>query len=552
MSGFEVVGVVLGGIPLIISALEHYADGVTTIKHMIEFENTFLDSQSRLLLSLAIFQQSCRELVQDLPDSQVRDLMDLRNGWDDPELKIILARKLGKDFEVYRMSVKLLNKRIGLLRKKLKLREDLTAPFIVGGVVDEKLRKDFFKSSWSRIRGGFQAEKHKQLVNEIRDDVDQLCTFTKGAMDIEDLSHERSASAISSYWLGMRSHTHGLYNALRSIWSHNCSSHTHLARLALDLPNDLEDERDTPRFSLYFSLAEKTSTQTSLPGGSRNFTVLSFQSPVPSTSPNVVSKSPNAKKKTQFNLPTSPTHGRRKTKMACTSQIKIENLCTTIGKICQPGSCCGFLSGQDWHYHIHDAVDQKVKGLTPLPHILHCQDSTRTTTRQKRTLALALASGVLQLYNTPWLRDRWTADDIYVDTTAHQLYVVKTFDPTAVDQQHISTSDDELLVKNRTLFALGVALLELTYGAPLSTLQTPEDLNDAFTQYRAATRLTKKMQADELPRFASAVGKCIYPTAEGCDFSFGNEAFRRRFFEEVVLPLKEDYEELFPKSSRTN
>jgi hypothetical protein len=28
MTGFEVVGVVLGSIPLLISALEHYSDGV--------------------------------------------------------------------------------------------------------------------------------------------------------------------------------------------------------------------------------------------------------------------------------------------------------------------------------------------------------------------------------------------------------------------------------------------------------------------------------------------------------------------------------------------
>jgi hypothetical protein len=83
-----------------------------------------------------------------------------------------------------------------------------------------------------------------------------------------------------------------------------------------------------------------------------------------------------------------------------------------------------------------------------------------------------------------------------------------------------------------------VALVELTYGAPLAMLQLPEDLNDSFTQYRVATRLTKKIQDDELPRFASAVGKCIYPIAEGCDFSFTNEGCRRRFFEDVILPLK--------------
>lgn len=53
--------------------------------------------------------------------------------------------------------------------------------------------------------------------------------------------------------------------------------------------------------------------------------------------------------------------------------------------------------------------------------------------------------------------------------------------------------DDQVSVKNRTLFALTVALLELTYGAPLSARQTAEDCNDIFTQYRLASRLTAKI-----------------------------------------------------------
>lgn len=33
MSGFEVVGLILGSVPLLISALEHYSDGVSNWKH---------------------------------------------------------------------------------------------------------------------------------------------------------------------------------------------------------------------------------------------------------------------------------------------------------------------------------------------------------------------------------------------------------------------------------------------------------------------------------------------------------------------------------------
>lgn len=145
-------------------------------------------------------------------------------------------------------------------------------------------------------------------------------------------------------------------------------------------------------------------------------------------------------------------------------------------------------------------------------------------------------------------------DDIYVecDKDNDHIYIMRTFDLAAGTQQQAPASpvDDQLVVKNRTLFALAVALLELTYGAPLSAHQTAEDLNGTFPHYRVAHRLAKKVQGDELPRFASVVCKCMFPTPRGgCDFSFANEDFRRAFFHDVVLPLKEDYEELFARKS---
>lgn len=101
------------------------------------------------------------------------------------------------------------------------------------------------------------------------------------------------------------------------------------------------------------------------------------------------------------------------------------------------------------------------------------------------------------------------------------------------------------MIKNRTLFSLGVALLELNFGAPLSELRSSEDLDDAFSYYRTAIRLTEQVVKNELPRFASVVRECIHPTPEGATFSFENEGFRTRFFTEVISPLIEECEELY-------
>jgi hypothetical protein len=96
------------------------------MRSMKEYENVFLDSQTRLLLSIVMFRRSCRDLVQGLPDTKIRELVDLRMGWDDKELREKLEWRLQGDFGIYMISVRQLNKRIDLLRRKLKLREDLT------------------------------------------------------------------------------------------------------------------------------------------------------------------------------------------------------------------------------------------------------------------------------------------------------------------------------------------------------------------------------------------------------------------------------------------
>ena len=105
---------------------------VTTVKNMREYENVFLDSHSHLVLSIATFRQSCRELLQALPDDRIRELVNTREGWEKEDVNEILRRRLGEDYAVYRVSVKQLNKRIDLLRRKLKLRTDLTVFLSLG------------------------------------------------------------------------------------------------------------------------------------------------------------------------------------------------------------------------------------------------------------------------------------------------------------------------------------------------------------------------------------------------------------------------------------
>lgn len=77
MSGFEVVGVVLGAVPLVISALENYAEGVRTIKRFFGWESQL----TQLILSLRIqhtkFKLNLQKLLRAAaPDYNIRDIPD--------------------------------------------------------------------------------------------------------------------------------------------------------------------------------------------------------------------------------------------------------------------------------------------------------------------------------------------------------------------------------------------------------------------------------------------------------------------------------------------
>ena len=123
MSGFEVVGVVLGVIPLLISGLEHYADGIRTMKTMWNYEAIVDHLVIEFTLSQSNFRHSCQNLlVPILPDVEAANLLE--GGvpqWENPMLDKRLREHLGSDYEVYTRAVKHLKEIIDHFIKKLGL-----------------------------------------------------------------------------------------------------------------------------------------------------------------------------------------------------------------------------------------------------------------------------------------------------------------------------------------------------------------------------------------------------------------------------------------------
>jgi len=153
------------------------------------------------------------------------------------------------------------------------------------------------------------------------------------------------------------------------------------------------------------------------------------------------------------------------------------------------------------------------------------------------------------LYNTPWLPEHWSLDDVYMDPSdPTRLYRKQVYTKPGCGKPQPAPRDSESVdvVDNESIFCLAIALLELTFGAPLTNFHDSiarQQSGDRLARLITAKRLTKAIRKHEEERFASVVIKCMNPPSSSpteYDFSFENEAFRRQFIKDVLVPLYQD------------
>jgi hypothetical protein len=109
------------------------------------------------------------------------------------------------------------------------------------------------------------------------------------------------------------------------------------------------------------------------------------------------------------------------------------------------------------------------------------------------------------------------------------------------------------IVRTQPLYALGVALIELWYGKPISELHQDNDgphntsipQVDLMTEWNSADRLVDELYNEAGGKYSDAVRRCIR-----CDFdsrasSLGDVRFQRDVYQGVVAQLKENYEFMF-------
>ena len=240
---------------------------------------------------------------------------------------------------------------------------------------------------------------------------------------------------------------------------------------------------------------------------------------------------------------------------------KIDSLCQALAP--QNEHCLGYLNPSERHaltvYCAQDgtsrlnrrAVSSFKELMAPRPRsdgLPLTRGNLPLSWAERLEIALTVASSILQLQQTLWLRDDWTKEDLSLgkdckDKTKQYVLVFKAFPATEFTD---STRAAKVfgLPRNKTLFALDVFLIDLCQGEAFESLRSPQDPLDAnghtniLTDLSAADRLTKHIYGEVGDRYGDVVRRCIH-----CDFNqrsvnLEDDDFQHAVYEGVIMPLQ--------------
>lgn len=124
MSGLEITGVVLGALPLIISALEHYAEGVNIGKRYFRYKTKLRSLILQISTERGIFVNTVEQVLTGIvrTEHMAEFLNNVDGGiWKSKHIEAQLGSRLGSVYEVYMDNVKGMKLAIETMMDKLAL-----------------------------------------------------------------------------------------------------------------------------------------------------------------------------------------------------------------------------------------------------------------------------------------------------------------------------------------------------------------------------------------------------------------------------------------------
>lgn len=267
-------------------------------------------------------------------------------------------------------------------------------------------------------------------------------------------------------------------------------------------------------------------------------------------------------------LPAKPTWLPTMTEPPHTRMGPIADICTAVSNHGGFRQGIGFLTDESVAQHQHNVylVDEKVgQGMNPksLEELLQISKQRNPgfslSRRDRLYIAVTLASSVLQLDGTLWLKRQWKSGDILFLPLEDQKasapkidyarpYVSWNISPddtnTAliVDESRTSVAHR---IPSEILFVLGITLTELCFGQNIYDMRVEEDTDttEVMTNFNTASRLIDYVYSESGSRYGDVVRRCLKCPPDVRDANLDNEEFQEAVFESIVTPLRQDFED---------
>ncbi|KAI9717098.1 MAG: hypothetical protein M1828_007431 [Chrysothrix sp. TS-e1954] len=585
ITGVEAAGLLLASFPLVISALEHYREGLEPLKDFWKFRAEFLTLVHQIGYESIRFEENIEELLSPIvySEDELEALCQEPGGpaWQDPDLETRLKARLPRSFEWYCGIVAEMNQAMTRLKGKLHISDDAQSQWLQyekGSGVFKSMKWDF---ELNRLRIVLSKKKRERLLDTINKHNTALQTLLGSSERLAPLRRERKGKAASAL-ARIRDQAASLYRVFCSCWPCMCPAHNHTTHLLLEpRPGDNaargnEEEKYAIQLASTFSVAEQNNwriacvevrtlhaevdwTPLRLQASKRapemlHAVKMDFQMHNSVHTSSAIKANSMKKKAVAFQAHTDSSFHTRtdspfqaRTDLPDTSVLRTEkilDLCATLGESQSSDRPIGHLPDDQLKHLIFVSTPPKeiAKQSTTLAQML----KTGIARRQRIVLSITLASSLLQLYQTQWLSSSWGKEEVLFLRDERDPAQFDVSKPFLARQTYAYPANPEVLECDgrQALLHLGIVLLELCFGQSLEEQSFwkdflgPDGKPNRFTNRCAATNWQESVLGEGGELFSTAIGRCIDCAFETSSTILADSELRQAVHDNVVEQLQ--------------
>jgi len=247
MSGFEIAGIILGALPLVISAIEHYESNLDRITVFFKWQDELDKTLRELWILHSSYEMTLRDFLGGIVCDEYLDKMLASHDsphWKDAEVHHELRRKLGAAYNVYDYTIRemagymtTLASHLDIDRNKTSSANDLEAILLAHRPAPSPQSHPKFEFR-RRVKFTIKRERIRHLLAQVKECNDRLGSFIEKADKLDQTNLYQTSDRRWKPCLGIplhqiHSHAIRLHQVLSNALT--CRAHpTHRAYLLLE------------------------------------------------------------------------------------------------------------------------------------------------------------------------------------------------------------------------------------------------------------------------------------------------------------------------------